>query len=146
MLPVLAPPNNASGLCFVGQRGVGKSHLLRSVALAATTLLPNFVAVTIDATRGSTANVRPDQSAVCVLGALKRQYSVLGVPGIATKKTVGSMLDVARRNGLATGVFVDDARHLYTRTAPLTAGDADKPLDSSWEQVHEVLEDFCGCA
>ncbi len=140
-------PNNANGLCFVGRRGVGKSYLLRSVALAATTLLPNFVAVTIDATRGSTANVRPDQSAVCVLGALKRQYAVLGVPGMAKKKTVSSMLDVARRNGLATGVFVDDARHLYMRTAPAAAdAEADQPLDSSWEQVHEVLEDFCGCA
>jgi hypothetical protein len=131
-------PNNASGLCFVGQRGVGKSHLLRSVALAATTLLPNFVAVTIDATRGSTANVQPDQSAVCLLGAFQRQYYMLGVPGVAQKKTVGSVLDVAGRNGLATGVFVDEARHLHMRTAPGAADavpqEADQPLDSSWEQ------------
>lgn len=137
-------PNNVSGMCLSGARRVGKSHLLRSVALAATSLLPNFVAVTIDATRGSVPNCGPDQHGIDVLNAVQRQYAVLGLD-VSQKKTIGSILDVASRHGLATGVFVDEARHLYTRTLPHTDLSKEWDTDSSWEQVHEVLEDFEAC-
>ena len=133
--------NNASGLCFVEEPSVGNSHFLQSVALTATTLLPNFVAVTLDA--ATSQNVQPDET---VLGALRQKYAALGIC-VAQKKTVGSMLDVASRSNLATGVFVDNAEHLYTRRVQSDSDDLAEPdFDSSWEQVHEVLEDFSGCA
>lgn len=144
-------PNNFSGLCLAGARGNGKSHVMKCAALAATVLLPNFVAVVVDATSagaGTTSGdvvteAPPEHMAPPIIDVIRRQYAKLGLHSVANKRTLGGVLDAALHAGFATAVFVDEARHLYTRH--VVGQDGKRYLDPSWMHVHTMLNRFETC-
>jgi len=135
---------NRSGVCLAGQRGFGKTHLLNCAAVAASALLPNFVAVVLDATSAPASHATRNDTRT-VLDVLRCQFQDLGFSEIADQTNVSDLLAHAQLESLAVGVFVDEARELYTRSV-VRGGVTECERDSSWEDIHTMLQHFSACA
>ena len=96
---------NRSGVCLAGQRGFGKTHLLNCAAVAASALLPNFVAVVLDATSAPASHATRNDTRT-VLDVLRCQFQDLGFSEIADQTNVSDLLAHASYPHVGTAVDV----------------------------------------
>ena len=120
--------SSRSGFAMCGDKGTGKTMLLQTVCLISSLLLPNFVTVYMDATEAGGPNWPTD-----IHDMMSQALRELNHP-LQWQRGLDPMLKAARGYGLAMGVFVDEARHLFERQPPV-----------EWNRLHTVLQDFTSC-
>jgi hypothetical protein len=120
-------PNNRSGYSLSGLKGTGKSMVLHLTTITSTLLLPNFVAVFVDAAASTTENsISPHL-------LLKAAMASLGFDSLVHLSHLDSLIKSSSAKGLALGVFVDDVHDWYLK----------KP--DCWVQLHTLLQDHRSC-
>jgi hypothetical protein len=138
---------------------VGKSTTLRAAAIAST-LLPNFVGVVPEPKHvfpnpPGLSLSSSDINALCaerdLLFALQHQFEAHNVAARRPNKTefplrtVTELLAHAAERGLATGVFVPFPHQLLTRYVRPRDSATEVRVDSSWNQLAEVLASRYTC-
>lgn len=109
--------NNHSGYYYIGEKGLGKSTLMKTTCLISSLMIPNFVPIFTD-----------NSSPYSFMHYLKE-----GVKQFSNRNSVHleEIVDESLQLGLSLGVFLDESQKLYTS----------KP----WNGVHELLTSFDNC-